>query len=234
MKDLLQWPELRRRICVVLSGDKNEDVRKIVDVEWIELRIDEFLRRNKEDALLEWMQGVRNSTKAKIIATVRWYKEAGENPFYIKDRKRIEIIRDVIDYADFVDIELKSRILEEVVSIVKGKGKKVVVSYHNFKKTPGKEILRDIIKKGKRKNAEIIKIATLTETEKNLFTLIKVLNDYKEKIPMVIIPMCENPFIRFIPLFFGSLFTYLPYNIKVAPGQISYFEFLKYLDIIRR
>ena len=86
------------------------------------------------------------------------------------------------------------------------------------------------IEKAKREGADIVKIATLSNNEKSLFNLIKLTHLYSKKIPLVVIPMADAPFLRFVPIFFGSLFTYVSFSKKVAPGQISYFEFLSVSD----
>lgn len=231
MLSSLGRPDLHK-ICVVLTGSKGENIEDVKDAGWVELRIDEFLRRNDEEALSGWIKEVKEKLDAKIIATVRWYREAGENPYYVQDKKRLEIIKNIVDYADFIDIELKSRILDDVISIARNRGKKVIISYHNFKKTPDIEKLKKIVKKGKRKGADIVKIATSVKREKHLFDLVEITHLYSEKVSLVVVPMGESSFMRFVPLFFGSLFTYVFLSSKVAPGQLSYFELKKIYDKI--
>jgi len=107
------------------------------------------------------------------------YKRKGEWENY-RDKKRIEIYEEIIDYVDFIDIELKSRILKEVVEIAKKKSKKIIISYHNFKKTPNEKKLKTLVRKAKREGADIVKIATLSNNEKSLFTLIKLTHLYSK------------------------------------------------------
>jgi len=167
---------------VVLTGSEKE-VDSLKDVGLVELRLDEFLREYDESELVNWIEKVKEKVKGKIIGTCRWYKEGGENAYYIRDKKRIEIYKEIIDYVDFIDIELKSRILKEVVGIAKEKNKKVIISYHNFKKTPDEKKLKTFVRKAKREGADIVKIATLSNNEKSLFNLIKLTHLYSEKIP---------------------------------------------------
>ena len=223
---------IEKKVCVVLTGkEENKRLKEIKDVEWIEVRIDEFLRENDEEELIPWIVKIRECTNSKIIGTVRWYKEGGKNPYYIPDKKRIEIFKNIIEYVDFVDIELKSRILKKVVEIAERNRRKVIISYHNFKKTPGKEILKDLIRKAKKEKPDIIKIATLVLSEKHLYNLAEITYFYTRKNHLVVIPMGNNPLLRFIPLFLGSLFTYVSLSRKVAPGQLSYSEFVELTKI---
>ena len=70
--------------------------------------MDEFLREYDESELKEWILRIKEKVKGKIIGTCRWYKEGGKNAYYIRDKKRIEIYKEIIDYVDFIDIELKN------------------------------------------------------------------------------------------------------------------------------
>jgi len=218
--------DIRDKIGVVVVGIEDEktlvDIFK--DVKYVELRIDEFLRNFPEEGIIEWIKKIKRLGENEIIGTIRWYKEAGENPFYIPDRKRLEIYRKIVDYVDFVDIEIKSRIFEKVFEIAKIKNKKVIASYHNFKKTPDYKILRKIIGKGKREGVDYLKIATKINSTKNLFTLLELSYKYSKKMKLVIIPMGVSYIERLIPLFFGSQFTYLSISKKTAPNQPSYSE----------
>lgn len=224
---------IEEKICVVLTGkEEDEKLKEIKNVKWIELRIDEFLRRNDEEELIPWIKKIRENVNSKIIGTVRWYKEGGKNSHYIPDKKRIEIFKNIIRFVDFIDVELKSKILKEIVEIVKNNEKGLILSYHNFKKTPGVEILKTLIRKAKRENPDIIKIATFIHSEKHIYNLIETAYFYCKKLPLIVIPMGNNPLLRFMPLFIGCLFTYISLSKKVAPGQFSYSEFVELMKII--
>lgn len=215
---------MKEKIAVVLVGNEDEKILREIseNVEYFELRIDEFLRNFDEREILNWIKKIRKTGENKIIGTVRWYKEAGNNPFYIPDKKRLSICREISDYVDIIDVEIKSKIFKNVFEIAKSKNKKLIGSYHNFKKTPDFEILKKILKTGKNKGADIIKIATKVKSKKNLFDLIHLTYRYSEKIPLVITPMDVSPIERLIPLAFGSLLTYVSLKKPTAPGQISY------------
>jgi len=222
----MNMENLKDRISVVLVGIEGEEelIKVLRDVKYVELRIDEFLRNFDESGLIEWIKKIKKIGENEIIGTVRWYKEAGENPFYIPDKKRIEIYREISDYVDLIDVELKSRICENVIEIGKSKNKKIILSYHNFKKTPDYKILKKIVNKGKRKNGDIIKIATKVNSQKHLFTLTKISYEYSKKIKLIVVPMDVSLYERLIPLAFGSLFSYVSINKKTSPNQPSYYD----------
>ncbi|MCM8818233.1 MAG: type I 3-dehydroquinate dehydratase [Candidatus Omnitrophica bacterium] len=217
---------LREKIALVLVGGEkeNELIDILREVKYVELRIDEFLRNYSKEQLVDWIKKIRKIGENQIIGTCRWYKEAGENFFYIPDKKRLEIYRKIIDYVDIVDVEIKNKICENVIEIAKSKNKRIILSYHNFKKTPDYKILKKIIKTGKRKSADFVKIATKISSPKNLFNLIKLTYEYSKKIKIITVPMGVDISERLILLTFGSQFTYISFSKKVAPSQPSYSE----------
>ncbi|MGC8977355.1 MAG: type I 3-dehydroquinate dehydratase [Candidatus Ratteibacteria bacterium] len=222
---------LQDKIAVVLVGRENDSelVNVLNDVKYAELRIDEFLRNYTEDGLIEWIKKVRMIGRNEIIGTVRWYKEAGENPFYIPDKKRLEIYRKISDYVDLIDVEIKSKICENVIEIAKSKNKKIILSYHNFKKTPDYKILKKILNKGKKKETDFVKIATKINSEKHLFTLLKLTYDYSKKIKMITVPMGVSLIERLIPIAFGSTLSYVSLLQKTSPNQPSYYDIQQFL-----
>lgn len=223
---------LKDKIAVVLVGKENENelINVLKDVKYVELRIDEFLRNFSEEEMIDWIKKIRKIGENEIIGTVRWYKEAGENPFYIGDKKRLDIYRKISDYVDLIDVEIKSKICENVIEISKSKNKKVILSYHNFKKTPNYKILKKIVKRTKNKEADYIKIATKVNSQKHLFTLIKLTYDYSKKIKMIVIPMGVSLIERFVLLSFGSTLSYVSLFQKTGPNQPSYYDLLKFTN----
>lgn len=224
---------LKEKTVVVLTGSEDEKILYEVlrNVKYVELRIDEFLKDHKEDEIVEWIKKIRKVGENSIIGTLRWYKEGGENSFYLLDRKRVEIYRSISDFVDMIDVEIKSKICDKVVEICKSKNKKVILSYHNFKKTPNINILKSIVKKGKKNGADIVKIATRAITEKHLFALIELTYKYSKKIKLVVIPMGTDIYERLTPLLFGSIFTYVSLDRKTAPSQPSYFEISRFIGL---
>jgi 3-dehydroquinate dehydratase-1 len=219
---------MKEKMAVVLVGNENEKelIEVLKNVKYVELRIDEFLRNFENKDIVNWIRKIKRIGENEIIATVRWYKEGGENPFYIPDRKRLEIYREISDFVDIIDIEIRSKIFENVNEIVKSKNKKIIASYHNFKKTPDYKILKKIVKKGKNKLADFVKISTKVNSQKNLFTLIKLTYEYSKKIKLIITPMSVGLIERLILISFGSYLSYVSLSQKTAPGQPSYYDIL--------
>lgn len=227
MKNLIE----QDKVVVVLTGEeKRNDILKISKIAaWIELRTDCFIEKFPEKNYVKWAKKIRDLTETKIIGTVRWHKERQNSNFIIPDKKRIEIYSSISKYIDLFDVELNSRIVSSVCDIARKQKKQLILSYHNFNTTPSKKYLLSICKKAISKDADIVKIATAVNSEKDLFTLISILMEIKNKIPAVVIPMKVDFLQRLVPLAFGSLFTYVALSDKTAPGQPTLNEIIKTL-----
>ena len=107
---------------------------KVADI--FELRVD-FIRNPNIKKLLI-------GRRKPAIVTVRKKSEGGR--LKIGDKKRIELFEKAIDLGvEFVDVELSSKkIIKHLKKIIKKNKKetKLIVSWHNFKKTDKKEINR--------------------------------------------------------------------------------------------
>ncbi|MFN4227420.1 MAG: type I 3-dehydroquinate dehydratase [Candidatus Ratteibacteria bacterium] len=225
---------LKEKVVIVLTGQEDEKVLYDIlkEVKYLELRIDQFLKNHAENELFEWIKKIRRIGDNTLIGTLRWYKEAGENLFYLPDKKRLEIYREISDFVDIIDVEIRSKICDKVCEICRSKNKKIILSYHNFKKTPDINLLKKIVKRCKKYQADIVKIATKITTKKHLFTLIELTYRYSKKVNLAVIPMGGNIYERLMPLVFDSFFTYVHLNKNIAPGQPSYFEISNFFDLI--
>jgi len=216
------------KLALVLTG--GEDRKDVIDAlkrcGWCEFRVDEFLKRDTEEKLKEWI-----SIKAKVkkIGTVRWHREHQGNGLKISEGKRLKIYKDVIAYVDYVDVEIRSSIVKNIIMAARERHKKVILSYHNFSKTPSYNTLKKIYNQGKRLKPDIIKFATKVNSSSELFTLLSFTYNYSKKLPLIITPMGVSFIERLIPLYLGSLFTYISLEKKTASGQISYRD-IKKLD----
>ncbi|MBW2989469.1 shikimate dehydrogenase [Candidatus Woesearchaeota archaeon] len=143
----------------------------------------------------------------------------------VTDRKnRAGIIEEAIRLkAGFVDIDI-CRGKKEVSRIIKGKGKtKIIVSYHNFKKTDEKELIKKY-EEIKGLKPDVIKIASFANSIMDnlpIFRLIK--RAKKEKRKIIALCMGEKGKIsRILSVPFGAELTFgsLEEGKESAPGQI--------------
>ncbi|MCM8829836.1 MAG: type I 3-dehydroquinate dehydratase [Candidatus Omnitrophica bacterium] len=216
---------MKDKLALVLVGgeDRKKLLAALKKCGWCEFRVDEFLKKKPEDELKKWLT---LKTSAKKIGTVRWHKEHQNKGLAISEKKRAKIYKQILEYVDYVDVEIKSKIAKEVIKSAREKRKRVIVSYHNFSKTPSFKFLKKVYKRGRQLKPDIIKIATKVNSPNELLTLLLFTFTYSKSFPVVITPMGVSFIERLIPLYFGSLFTYISFNTKTASGQISYKKIL--------
>ena len=202
------------------------NIAKSNDVDVIELRIDQF--ENRE---IDHIKNVAKKVKSYdfyIIATVRSKLEGGSD---ISDDERLKIFDAIADFADIVDIEYTSdSIKEKVKEIVKSKGKFLLMSYHDFEKTPSEDEVQKLIDDCKSQGADIVKYAFKANGFEDVSRLMCITNKNKDK-NIVAISMGEiGKITRVAGFIFGSLITYTYIGKSFAPGQI---EAKKLVELIK-
>ncbi len=198
-------------ICVSLA---ETTVEKCIDalrrIDFAEIRLD------KMQVEIEDINKIF-SYHPKLIATCR----AGT----MDNSIRIKLLTSAIEAgAAFVDIEVESDaqfripILEKARSL----GCQVIVSYHNFEKTPKKSNLEQIISQCFELGADVAKIACMVHSEKDNALLLGLLNEERS---LVVVGLGEKGKIcRIAAPFLGSLFTYasLSKGKETAEGQLDW------------
>lgn len=216
-----------RTVGVVVDEIKSSIIKRSLEIgaDCLELRVDTFRDRRVEPLA----SAVKKLDKAglPLIVTVRSRKEGGKFP--VPDRERISVFNALMPFADMVDIELSSsKSLKNVIKSAKRQDKKVIISYHNFKTTPGLRKLQDIIKKGRDAGGDAVKIAAFAKGKNDLLRLARILIDSRD---LIVIAMGSygKPSRVFFPML-GSLLTYGSITGETAPGQLPLRTIKKQLE----
>jgi 3-dehydroquinate dehydratase-1 len=213
-------------IAVPLSDRAfSEKVKKArsLGADIIELRVDQF-----EDTSIGHVGRCLESVKEeglKTILTVRIPQEGGRPV-----ANRTEILREFAPISDYTDVELIARQEVQAVKefISKGKGK-LIVSFHDFDKTPPLWVLREILREAKRLGADIPKISVMARERKEVARLLCLGNE--EPGDKILISMGKVGSISRIAGFvFGSVISYASLEESFAPGQITLQELVKLRD----
>ncbi|MEK7773226.1 MAG: type I 3-dehydroquinate dehydratase [Deltaproteobacteria bacterium] len=203
---------------MIVDGVKSGILKKALlgGADCLEVRVDTFAVREIE-ALKEGIGKLRKGAGVPLIITVRSGKEGGKHS--IPDVRRAEIFKALMPFADIVDIELRSGgILEDVINYAKKNGKGVIVSYHNFKTTPGLDTLNALIKKARSSGADVVKIAAFVRGMEDIRRLASVLTGSDGLIVIAMGKYGASSRI-FFPML-GSLLTYGSITDETAPGQL--------------
>jgi len=206
-----------RTVGVIVDEIKSSVVKRSLELgaDCLELRVDTFRDRGIE-RLVGAVKKLRMSG-VPLILTVRSKKEGGK--FAIPDSERTSLFDALMPFADMVDIELSSsENLKNVIKSAHRLDKKVIISYHDFKTTPGLGKLREIIKRGRGAGGDIVKIAAFAKGKNDLLRLARVLVESRDLIAIAM-GSYGMPSRVFFPMM-GSLLTYGSITGETAPGQL--------------
>jgi 3-dehydroquinate dehydratase-1 len=185
-------------------------------VDLFEVRVD--LIDKPLDCIVKWLGDLKKAMGLPVIGTVR------ESERTKKDRAAI--FAAIMPYVDCVDIELGAPIAGIVQAQAGSAGKTVIVSEHDFEKTPDWGELRSVVDRAVAQGADIVKIASTAKNKEDAWRLLRFVKSCK--VPMVAFAMGEaGTFSRIKACENGSLFTYGYIVRPVAPGQISAEELIR-------
>jgi 3-dehydroquinate dehydratase-1 len=126
------------------------------------------------DALVASSGAIRNALEqlpAPAIITARHPREGGANELSPRERRALLVA--LLPYAAFVDIELRSvRALDEVLREAKANGIRIIISFHDFRGIPNTARLDEIAREARSLGADVVKIATRTDTPAQLESLL--------------------------------------------------------------
>jgi 3-dehydroquinate dehydratase-1 len=205
-------------ICAsIAEKDLGKCIQALDMVEMAEIRIDLAEFSNDE---------IRSvfSKRRKTIATCR--------PGKIREEERVEMLKIAIESgATFVDIEYEAapEYKNDLISFAHSYQCDVIISYHNYDRTPELDELEEIVKSCYAQGADLAKIATHVNVNRDNS---KILSLYKAPGRLVAIGMGDLGRIsRIVAPFLGAEFTYasLSEDDATAPGQISYERLNKFI-----
>lgn len=123
------------------------------------------------------------------IVTVRHRSEGGAE-IGLSAGKRQALYRDFLPTAGLVDIELRQAGgMREVIREARSAGVGVVLSLHDFRKTPAIAKLREAARRAEDAGADIFKAAAMTRDSRELAMLLEFLADEKKRLPLAVMGM---------------------------------------------
>ena len=221
------------KICVPLAGTtKNKILNEIKELnktehDLIELRIDFFEHYSHVNSIIEILKEIRKIYFKPIIFTFRTKNEGGMN--FIDEDEYFKINNYVAEseLVDLIDIELfkpESKITEFIEAAHKN-NIRVILSNHDFYKTPDKEEILNRMLRMQLLGADISKIAVMPKSENDVLTLLSAgleMKSLKADRPFIALSMGSlGTITRAASEFLGSCITYASLNNNSAPGQLS-------------
>jgi len=209
------------KICVVITVRDTEDLVEIIGrveahhPDLIEIRLD-YLEGFYD------LDVIRGASKLPLIATNRGTDQGGLSSE--ADSERVgPVIRACEAGFEYADIELAIPQVGQIAERVKDLGSKAIISHHDFKGTPPKECLNEILTEMLGAGADICKlVGTAINLEDNL-TYLNLIQE-NPTVSLVSFGMGKTGLLSrvFSPLF-GAAYTYASSEAgrESAPGQLT-------------
>jgi 3-dehydroquinate dehydratase-1 len=154
-----------------------------------------------------------------VLLTVRSATEGGA--YDRGDESRLELYRALMRRVDAVDVELAAPIRADVVAAARQAKRLVVLSHHDFVRTPSERELDRVVTRGFDAGADIVKIAAQVAGDDECARLAALFTLYPER-ALVLIGMGEHgKKTRILFPALGSRFTFASLDRATAPGQLD-------------
>lgn len=231
------------KICVPIMGrqkeilmeEAKEAVQAKADI--VEWRADYFEKAEDIHEILNTLCELKQELGTlPLLFTFRTKQEGGEKEI---DRERyLELNRAVIcsGKADLVDLELflSEAWIKELKKEAEKAKVRILVSNHDFEKTPGKEEIIRRLEKMQQLGADIAKIAVMPRKKDDVKALLDATWEMKDRnTPVVTMSMGKMGVLsRVSGSFYGSCITFGCIGKVSAPGQIEISELQKMLNVL--
>jgi len=220
---------MKYKTCVSIAEKTpkklNQVLKKAIKKsDYVEIRFD-FL---KPSQVPEALGLVKNNLK-KAVCTLRPKLEGGK--FSGSEKERKSILKLIAEYRPFLlDVEFNTiKNDKNLLSYIKKTKTTILVSWHDFKKTPNASTLLKMMQQMK-KISKYVKIVTSAKT---IDDSSQVLSLYSKsgKTKLIAFSMGDlGRTSRILCLYLGSPFTYTSLGKPVAPGQFSVDEVKKIIS----
>lgn len=232
------------KICVPIVAETMSDIfsqargmqRKKFDI--VEWRIDWFEKfhdLNTVRRASRILHGILDDQP--FLFTFRTEKEGGKRP--IDSEYYIELNKVAAEehLVDMIDVELFSGddVVKKLVDIAHGVNMPVIVSSHDFEKTPSQEELVERMKHAESLGADILKIAVMPQNKCDVLTLLSATEQMSREsdCPLITMSMGKDGIIsRLSGEIFGSAVTFGTIGMASAPGQIDLDSLNMVLDLL--
>lgn len=231
--------EKKTAIVAVILENPLETSKKAAEMgaDILEIRLDLLGIRDLETAA-ETIRKVKSATGLPVILTNRSSTEGGK--WEGKEDERIGLLTNLLfikDGPDAVDIELSAgREKDQVIKVAKECGKTVIISSHDFSKTPSFQEMGTIFEEAFLEGADIAKLAVMPHSMRDVLNLLRVALETREAGGAVCaIAMGKlGKHTRVIAPFYGSVLTYAAVEgtVSAAPGQLQVEEVKKIMELL--
>lgn len=233
------------KICVPVTGNDTaailEEIQmaKEAQADVVEWRVDYFQESEDPDRVRDTLKQVRAALgETPLLFTFRTAAEGGEKEITPEAYERLNTEAAAFGNVDLVDVELfrGEELCKRVIAGAHEYNVKVVVSSHDFQKTPDRETLVQRLRRMREIGGDVPKIATMPNSTQDVLTLLAATDEYKQKYAdCPVITMSMNwlgTVSRISGEFFGSALSFGAAKRASAPGQLAVKDLKTVLNIL--
>lgn len=221
---------MKYKTCVSIAETTPDRTKKTLKIallksDYVEIRFD-FLRKEQVPETLEMIKKDLN----RIVCTLRPKTEGGK--FSGNEKERVAILKLIAEYNPFLlDVEFNTlKKNSDLRKYLKSTKTKLLVSWHDFKKTPKSTELKKKINQMSKFSSNVKIVSTAKSTDDS--TRMLELYSKKGKNNLISFAMGDLGRIsRILCLYLGSPYTYVSLGKAVAPGQFSVDEVKKITNL---
>lgn len=233
--------EGKPKICVPVVETTTEkiiqQIQELQNCDLIELRIDFYENIHDLKQVHELLLQVRQQTNLPLLLTYRSLKEGGH--IQLSDQEYLSLVQTACQSGciDIVDIELESgnMLVYQLVEIAHQNHVKVLMSYHDFEKTPAVLEMKERLEKMEIMGADICKIAVMPFSYKDVIQLLNTTMEMSQRLtrPLVTMSMGKiGKITRIVGELVGSSITFASVGQSSAPGQLTLEDMQTLLEVI--
>jgi 3-dehydroquinate dehydratase-1 len=221
---------MKYKTCISIAEKTPAKIKQTLKIglkksDYAEVRLD-FLKVEDIPDTLEIIKKDMN----RIVCTLRPKTEGGKFPG--NEKERVAILKLISEYTPFyLDVEFNTlRKNASLVKYLKTTKTKLLVSWHDFKKTPNSAELKKKMNQISKFSSNIKIVSTAKSTDDST----RMLELYSKKGKNNLISFAMGDFgriSRILCLYLGSPYTYVSLGKAVAPGQFSIDEVKKITNL---
>ncbi len=221
---------MKYKTCVSIAEKTPYKIKQTLKIalkksDYAEVRFD-FLKIEQIPEAIE----IIKKDLSKIVCTLRPKTEGGK--FSGNEKERIAILKLIAEYNPFLlDVEFNTLKRNSALRrYLKSTKTKLLVSWHDFKKTPSSAELKKKINQMSKFSSNV----KIVSTAKSSGDSSRMLELYSKKGKNNLISFAMGDFgriSRILCLYLGSPFTYVSLGKPVAPGQFSVDEVKKITNL---
>lgn len=199
-------------------SEKDKRLAEKQNVFAYELRLDLLYEKYKEEMEPIVNKNIHILRNEHLIFTVRSTKEGGK--FQGKVKEKEDLYQKYLPYTFALDIEIRELPkMKNFIQEAKSKDKIIIGSYHNFSTVPSLKFLKDLVQKGKKLGADIVKIAVYADDPLQLVPMME-LQKGEKSVVLSLMTMGNTALLsRTIFAIYGSIWTYASLGKPTAPNQ---------------